>query len=246
MHTPAVNDAPSFNVTSNTIIVNEDDPPYNATWVTAFSAGDGEDQNVTFSIMCDSVVTGGGSNLFSKGPSIDDVGRLSFTLTKDAFGSSSCNVTLTEEGAGGMASRQPLTIQVRAVNDPPSFTPGMSPIQVASGSSRYSETWATDVYAGPRMGTPGWERQDLQLTVDCDDNTLFAVVPTFNLCSRCTEGVLNFVPSASKSGSTDCNVTLLETEDDGLSIMRPLTIVVEDGEAAGWRWTAAASHMFGC
>ena len=225
VRTPAVNDAPSFNVTNNIITVDEDALPYNAAWVTAFSAGAGEEQNVTFSTACD----GDADALFSKGPSVDDAGKLAFTLEKDAYGSSECNVTLTEEGAGGSSSTQPLSIRVTPKNDPPRFTAGNATISVPGDSAAYNDDWATNISAGPRE-----EGQKLNMSIACSNSALFSNTGRPAIEVKGTTGVLSFTPEATQAGSTNCTVTLADDDGEGggLTATAQLTIVVEDGEAA--------------
>jgi hypothetical protein len=216
---PAVNDVPSFNVTDSSISVDEDSDAYSAPWASAISAGAGEQQNLTFSTQCGNATAA----LFSVAPHVSyPDGVLSFTPASNAFGSSSCTVTLAEAGEGGLSYSVGLTIEVLAVNDPPSFTAGDATITVDGDSDAYSAAWATAISGGP-----GEQGQELAMSILCRPSALFSVPPAIS-----ADGVLSFTPAATKSGSTNCTVTLSEQGDDGLRATAPVTIVVSDGESA--------------
>jgi hypothetical protein len=191
-----VNDAPSFNVTDNSISVAEDSGAYNAAWASDISAGPGENQTVTFSMSCDAVA----DKLFDQGPSVTAAGNLTFTPAKDAFGTSKCTVTLTEAGDGGMTATAGLSIEVRPVNDLPSFSAGDDTITVQGDSGAYNDTWASNISAGP-----GEQGQEVALSIPCRASQLFSAGPAISAA-----GVLSFTPAETKSGSTNCTVTLAE------------------------------------
>jgi hypothetical protein len=211
-----VNDVPSFNVTSSNIRVAEDSRPYAAAWAFDISAGPGETDNIDFSISCDEAA----SELFSVAPSVNATGVLTFTPAEDAFGVSQCTVTLREAGEGGKSATAGLSIEVTAVNDPPSFTPGNATISVEGDSGAYSEAWASEISAGPRE-----QGQALNMSIACAPSALFSAPPTISAA-----GVISFTPATTKSGSTICTVTLAEAGADGLKATANVAIVVSDGE----------------
>jgi hypothetical protein len=106
----AVNDPPSFKAASSNITVEGDSGAYYQPWATQVSAGSGEQtQNVTFTISCDTAAAA----LFADQPAIsvtEGTGVLSFAPESYASGSSSCNVTLTDDG--GLSLTVPLLIVV--------------------------------------------------------------------------------------------------------------------------------------
>lgn len=234
-----MNDAPSFNVSDNSISVKEDSGEYSAAWASDISAGPGEEQNVTFSTECDNATAA----LFSVAPSVNASGVLTFTPAEDAFGTSKCTVTLAEVGAGGLTATAGLTVEVTPVNDPPSFKAGNATITVDGDSEAYSADWATAVSAGPRE-----EAQQLSMSIACSNNALFsepAGRPAIEL--QGTVGVLSFTPAKTKSGSTTCTVTLAELGQDGLKATADLTIVVADGEAgAQEEGNSCTAHVTAC
>jgi hypothetical protein len=211
-----VNDAPSFNVTDSSISVGEDSGVYSAPWATAISAGPGEQQNLTFSTQCSNATAA----LFSVAPRVSyPEGVLSFTPASNAFGTSSCTVTLAEAGDNGLSFSVGLTIEVRAVNDPRTFRAGDATISVDGDSDAYSAAWATAISAGP-----GEQGQELSMSILCRPSALFSVPPAIS-----ASGVLSFTPAVTKSGSTNCTVTLSEQGQGGLRATVPVTILVTAG-----------------
>jgi hypothetical protein len=210
-----VNDAPSFNVTDNSISVAEDSGAYSAAWATDISAGPGEEQNVTFSTTCDDAAAA----LFAVAPAVDAAGVLSFRPAANAFGSSRCTVTLAEAGKGGLSATAGLSISVTPVNDAPSFAAGPATISVAGDSPPYSAAWASDISAGP-----GEQDQQLNMSIACAPSALFSVGPAMS-----ADGRLSFTPAQTKSGAVNCTVTLAEAGEGGLKATAPLSIAVTAG-----------------
>jgi hypothetical protein len=106
----AVNDPPSFLAASANITVEGDSGAYYQPWATQISAGPGESaQNVSFGITCDAAAAA----LFADQPAItvtEATGVLAFAPASYASGSSSCNVTLTDND--GLTVTAPLLIEV--------------------------------------------------------------------------------------------------------------------------------------
>uniref|UniRef100_A0A383W203 Cadherin domain-containing protein n=1 Tax=Tetradesmus obliquus TaxID=3088 RepID=A0A383W203_TETOB len=210
-----VNDAPSFIKGASTITVNEDSAAYSSRWAGSISAGPNEAyQTVSFAVACSNAV------LFSAAPQLSPAGVLSFTPAANASGSSVCKVTLVDS-EGAKSAPEQLTVVVKPVNDPPSFTAGPI-VTVAEDSGAYSATWATDMSAGPG------ESQPLAFTLSCFSAiaALFTVAPAMD-----TTGRLSFTPGPDMFGSASCTVRLTEQEAGDLLSTAPLTIVVTPGEA---------------
>jgi hypothetical protein len=107
----------------------------------------------------------------------------------------------------------------RAVNDAPSFTKGASVITIAEGSGAYSNSWATNISAGPAETD-----QTVSFTVACTNVALFSEQPQLS-----PAGLLTFRVAASRSGNSACNVTLADSEGASSSAEQ-LAIVVIAGE----------------
>ena len=116
-----VNDAPSFTA-SNPPAVDEDAGPQTVSgWVTAFDPGPGEGGQSVLAYIVSNVSTPG---LFSAGPVVDAAGNLNYTPATDAFGSSTFDVAVRDDGGtanGGTdtSPTQTFTITVNPVDDPP-------------------------------------------------------------------------------------------------------------------------------
>ncbi len=116
-----VNDAPSFTA-SNPPAVDEDAGPQTvAGWVTAFDPGPGEGGQSVLAYIVSNVSTPG---QFSAGPVVDVAGNLSYTPAADAFGSSTFDVAVRDDGGTGnggtdTSPAQTFTITINPVDDPP-------------------------------------------------------------------------------------------------------------------------------
>src|SRR6056297_2097412 len=133
-----VNDAPSFTA-SNPPAVDEDAGPQTVSgWVTAFDPGPGEGGQSVLAYIVSNVSTPG---LFSAGPAVDAAGNLNYTPAADAFGSSTFDVAVRDDGGtanGGTdtSPTQTFTITVNAVNDAPT---------VADDSASTDEDMSVDI-----------------------------------------------------------------------------------------------------
>jgi hypothetical protein len=108
----AVNQAPTYTPGPAVITVPESSGLYNASWASDVSAGPSDadvGQAVSFSVTCDAAAA-----LFSQAPAVSPSGVLSFAPAAYQAGSSKCNVTLEEDGAGGLSVMSLLTIVVTA------------------------------------------------------------------------------------------------------------------------------------
>jgi hypothetical protein len=207
----AVNDAPSF-TSGGDVTVNEDSGTYSAAWASAISAGPANEsgQSVTFNITGNT-----NAGLFSSAPSIAPDGTLTFTVAANASGTATITVVVQDDGGianGGVDTSAPVsfTINVTAVNDPPSFTAGGN-VTVNEDSGSYSATWATAISAGPG------ESQTLTFTTTNDNNALFAVQPSIS-----STGVLTFTPAPNAYGTANVTVTL----SDGIDSTSPVSFVI--------------------
>jgi hypothetical protein len=164
-------------------------------------------------------------------------GNLTFALKKDAYGTSTCTVTLAEDG-GGLSVDRTLVIEVTPVNDPPSYSAGNDSITVDGDSGLYNTTWASNISAG--LGEQG---QEVALSIACGaaSGRMFSAAPAISAA-----GVPSFTPAKAMSGTADCQVTLAEAGPGGLKATAPLTIVVTDGEATakqqGWWCSCCIVH----
>jgi hypothetical protein len=108
-----------------------------------------------------------------------------------------------------------------AVNYAPTFTAASDPVAVAEDSGLYNKTWAEDI--SPGVG----DSEKLSFSVSCESSPqdLFTGKPAVS-----DEGWLLFTPAPNAWGRSECNVTLSEVGDSGLSSApKTLVIVVQSG-----------------
>jgi hypothetical protein len=199
----AVNDAPSFTKGADQTALEDSGAHTVAGWATAISAGPADEagQTVTFTTSNDNAA------LFSVAPAVASNGTLTYTLAANANGSATVSVVAHDNGGtanGGVDSSAPqtFTINVTAVNDPPSFTSGGN-VTVLEDSGSYSAAWATAISAGPADESG----QTVAFSTSNDNNALFSVQPSVS-----SAGVLTFTPAADANGTSTVTIT---AQDNG-------------------------------
>jgi hypothetical protein len=110
----------------------------------------------------------------------------------------------------GQAWSDPATYRlwVAPINDPPSFTPGPSLVEVDADSGTYSGQWATDIDPGPNEDYQHVSFEVVELDVTGVPN-LFAVEPAID-----DDGVLTFTPASGEVGLAQ--VTVRAVDDGGV------------------------------
>jgi len=116
------NDAPSFVLPDEVVIVNEDQSLSGYSLFTSLSPGPSNEANQNLAFIVDAVSDQGA---FSTGPSVAPTGLLSFVPTLDYHGTVTFNVTLTDDGGtdnqGADRTFPPVTVTIviNSVNDVP-------------------------------------------------------------------------------------------------------------------------------
>ena len=199
-----VNHAPRF-TPGGDVSVLEDSAGYASPWAAAIDAGPGDGrQAVRF------IVTAARPDLFSSQPQVASDGTLSFVPAADANGTTQVEVTAVDDGgsANGGADRSTavaLTIDVRPVNDPPSFTGG-GDVGTVEGAGPQARLWATGITPGPANEAD----QHVSFATSVGNPSLFTVggQPAVD-----PAGVLSFTPRPFASGTT--TVSVVATDDGG-------------------------------
>jgi hypothetical protein len=194
-----VNDQPDFTAV--------DPPPIDegaglqtiANWA-MFDAGAA---NETQSVQTYTVSNVTNSSLFDIAPQVANDGTLTYTPKANAFGTTTFNVTVTDDGGtadGGIntSTMQTFTITIDGVNDKPDFT-AANPLAVNEDSGPQTiANWATF--------NPG-EGEATQLPTytvsNISDATLFDVTPTID-----ATGKLTYTPKANAFGTATFDVTV--------------------------------------
>lgn len=139
-----VNDPPSF-MPGGSVVTSEDASAYFETWATDVRAGPSNETDQ----LLDFVVTPvSGDQLFTALPTIDETGRLAFSLASDRNGSAVFEVVLRDDAGGNDQSvSSQLHIDVGAVNDAPSFS-ALGDVELVR-QGPVSLPWASDIRPGP-------------------------------------------------------------------------------------------------
>lgn len=200
-----VNDPPAFTVNpapANTSVDEDSGAKNIGNWVTSkqpgpVSATDEVSQSLSFDISNNTKPT-----LFSE-LKISKEGVISFTPAADQYGEAVLTIVLHDDGAGNDTSApQQLTIEVKAVNDPPSFEKGAD-VEVDEDSGVYNKSWATKMSPGPNEGSQGWE-----FKFGYTNSGLFDTIEIS------TSGILIFTPKNDMFGSSTITVWMIDTSSE--------------------------------
>ena len=137
----AVNDAPSFTLSTAALSLAED---FGSTQVTVISSVDGDDttQTLTYSISTENV---GFATL-----SVDGSGTVSISSVADAFGVATVTVTVDDGGAVDNLAMQSFVLTVNSVNDAPNFALSTAALSLAED---FGSTQVTVVSSDDGDGT---------------------------------------------------------------------------------------------
>jgi VCBS repeat-containing protein/autotransporter-associated beta strand protein len=193
------NDAPSFTAGANQT-VNEDAGSQSlAGWASAISAGPSDESQQTVSFT----VTNDNSALFSVQPAIAADGTLTYTPAKDANGKATITVIAKDDGGKDSGTAQTFTIEVKPVNDAPSFQAGGNPPASDTADKQTITGWAQAISAGPANESG----QTVSFLVSNDNPSLFSVQPAID-----SLGNLSYTPAANAAGQATVSVV---AQDNG-------------------------------
>ncbi len=132
------------------------------------------------------------------------IANLTFHPAVDANGTGYASFTFkVHDGTAYSESGYTMTVDVRAVNDAPSFTKGADQQVLEDCGAQTGVGWAMNVSAGPANEAG----QALDFAVSNDNNALFAVQPAI-----AADGTLTYTPAADAYGTATVTVRLY---DDG-------------------------------
>ncbi len=202
----AVNDIPNFTATNPTAVNEDAGVQTVANWATFNPGGGADEATQTATYTVSNIGTPG---LFAVAPAIDANGQLTYTPAADAFGTSTFDVAVQDNGGtanGGVdtSAVQNFTITVNSVNDKPSFSNAGDQILTAwTNTVQAVSNWVNSVTFGPANEST---QSVSNYTVSNTDNTLFTTQPNV-----ATDGTLTYTPSG-KPGTATVTVQL---QDDG-------------------------------
>jgi hypothetical protein len=200
-----VNDAPTFSKGANRSVAEDSGPHTTPGWATMIVPGppDESSQGLSFAVSTDN------DALFAALPAIAPDGTLTFTPAVDAFGSAEVTVQLQDNGGtanGGQDTSPPqsFVIEIRPVNDVPSFLRGGDQTVDEDAGPQLVSGWATGLSAGP----PNEAGQQLSFeTITNSNPALFAAGPHV-----APNGALSFTPAADANGTATISLRVV---DDG-------------------------------
>ena len=219
-----VNDAPSFTIGPNQTVLEDSGAQTVAIWVTNISPGPASEnsQVLTFSVSSDNTA------LFSQQPAVDGAtGTLTFTSAADAVGIATLSVQIMDDGGtanGGVDTSvvQMATIELQAVNDPPSFTIGANQTVDEDAGAQTVNNWVAGISTGPADESA---QTVVQFIVSNDNAGLFAVAPAVAL-----DGTLTYTPADDESGIAVVSVQAMDdggTADGGVDTSAIQTAMIE-------------------
>ena len=203
----AVNDAPSYNLSTNDVEVLESaGAQTGVNFLTSVSVGPANESAQTLTLY----VSNNHSNLFSVQPTISSNGTLTFTAA--AYSNGVATVTVYAQDSGGtsnggidVSATNTFTITVLAVNNPPTLAAiGNRTILEDAGTQSVS-------LSGISTGPPNESGQTLILTATSSNPGLIPD-PTIGFTGGNTTGTLTYAPVANSNGVATITVVV---EDNG-------------------------------
>ena len=204
----AVNDAPTFTA-SNPSAVDEDSGAQTVSgWASGFNPGPANESGQAVAAYIVTNVSNPG--LFAVQPAVDASGNLTYTPAADAFGTSTFDVQVQDNGGtanGGVdtSAAQNFTITINAVNDAPTFTASNpSAVDEDSGAQTVSG-WASGFNPGP--ANESGQTVSAYIVTNVSNPGLFAVQPAVD-----ASGILTYTPAADAFGTSTFDV---QVQDNG-------------------------------
>ncbi|HVX62870.1 MAG TPA: Ig-like domain-containing protein, partial [Pirellulales bacterium] len=201
IHINLVNHAPTFTAGPNQTL-DEDAPAQTIpNWATNINPGPG---SVEATQQLNFIVTTDNPGLFTIPPAINSSGTLTYTLAPNMSGVANVSVTLHDNGGtafGGAdtSAAQTFKVNVRPVNDAPSFTIGPDIALNENSPPQPVLNWATNISAGPNEAV-----QAVNFIITDDNPALFAVKPSIDP----SNGNLSFTLAPDAVGTAHLNVQL--------------------------------------
>ncbi len=214
-----VNDAPSFTRVPDSTVLEDAGAQTIPGWASALSAGPADENGQSLNF----VVSSDNAALFSSAPAVSPTGALSFTAAPDANGTATVTVQIHDDGGtanGGVdtSAAQTFTINVTAVNDPPTLN-ALAPMTVAEDAAEQSVP-----LAGIGTGAAN-ESQTLVVTATSSDPAIVAT-PSIDFTSPNATGTLRFTPVANANGSATITVTVNDGGAENPTATRTFTVNV--------------------
>ena len=223
IHILPVNDPPSFSKGADQVVAEDCGKKTVPGWATNLSSGPENEntQSVHF------VISTSDDSLFTELPDITPDGTLTYLPKKDQNGLCTISVTLyddggTENGGKNYSNTETFTINIKPVNDPPSFKKGPDRNVLEDDPKETFERWATEVSSGPENENT----QSVHFVISTSDDSLFTELPDIT-----PNGTLTYLPKKDQYGFCTISITLYDdggTENGGKdSYTETFTINIE-------------------
>ncbi len=214
----AVNDAPSFTKGADRTGSLSGVAQTVAHWATGISGGPADEagQPVNF------LVSTNNDALFSVLPVISADGTLTYTLVNNATGSAMVSVRLHDNGGiadGGVATSEPQTLVISAVNRVPTFVKGANQTVLEDTGAKTVIGWATSISAGPNELA-----QVVNFLVTTNNNGLFSQLPVLS-----ATGTMTYTAAPNANGSAIVTVRAHDnggTTNGGVDTSAPQTFTI--------------------
>lgn len=197
-----VNDPPSFTPGPDVVVFEDAGQAVLSHWAADLKAGPANESDQQ---LLPIQVSTAPTNLFAALPAFDQDGTLRFIPAPNAFGTNRVTVRLQDTGGtdrGGVdAATNTFTLQVLAVNDPPTLDP------LAQRTNRVNAPLQTVPLSGI---TPGMTNEAQSLTVSAWSDNPSLVEPLITYESPATTGTLSYQPKPGRSGVATITVTVTD------------------------------------
>ena len=214
----AVNDAPSFTKGADRTGSLSGVAQTASHWASGISAGPADEAGQLVNFL----VNTNNDALFSVLPAISADGTLTYTLVNNTAGSATVSVRLHDNGGiadGGVATSDPQTFVISAVNRAPSFVKGANQSVLEDAGAKSIAGWATSINAGPNELT-----QVVDFFVTTNNNGLFSELPAIS-----ATGTLTFTTAPNANGSAIVTVRAHDnggTTNGGVDTSAPQTFTI--------------------
>jgi hypothetical protein len=197
----AVNQQPTLSAITDPAAILEDAGPQTIN-LSGISAGPQETQNLSITATSSNPALLPNPTVSYTSPNA--TGSLSYKPAPNASGSAVITVTVKDDGgtaAGGVDSvTRSFTVNVTAINDPPTLDPISDPLAIPQDSGQQTVS-LSGISAGPL------ETQSLTLSV-ASSNPALIPIPTVHYTSPSSTGSLTYTPAAGQAGVATITVTV--------------------------------------
>jgi hypothetical protein len=216
-----VNDAPAFVGGLNQMVLEDSLVHAVDGWAREIRPGPANESSQTVAF----VVTTNRPEIFENQPTITSDGMLSFTPAANANGVATASVRLRDNGGTAndgvdISVALEFTIEVRAVNDVPSFAAGANQAVRQDAEAQSVPGWATQVSKGPADE----EAQTVEFLVTTNRPEMFSVLPAVS-----PNGTLTYTPADDASGTAAVTVRIRDnggTASGGMDTSEPQVFTI--------------------